>query len=73
MTRRDQPAEGTRFTCAACGKYSYLSRRDATRAARQRPRRPGSKLRPYQCGAYWHLTSQPTGTLTGWREWQGRQ
>jgi hypothetical protein len=60
------------WTCAECGKVCYLTRRAALRAARRLPRRPGSKYRAYQCGAYWHLTSQPTAVLTGWREWDSQ-
>jgi hypothetical protein len=59
------------WTCPECGKVCYLTRRAARRAASQLPLRPGSKLRAYPCGQYWHLTSQPTGVLTGWREWEG--
>jgi hypothetical protein len=43
-------------TCPDCGKVRYRTRADARAARRQlsgdRPRRV------YQCGDYWHLTSQ---------------
>ena len=56
--------------CPDCGKVCYLSRKDARRAATQvTGRRHGSKLRVYRCGRYWHLTSQPTATLTAYRDY----
>jgi hypothetical protein len=39
--------------CAACGKASYLSRRDAKRAAKGMF--PGRHHRPAKCGERWHL------------------
>jgi len=71
VSQHDAPPGTQRWTCADCGKVCYLSRRDARRGASQLSRRAGSKLRAYRCGRYWHLTSQGTGVLTGWREWEG--
>lgn len=41
--------------CLTCGKFSYLRRRDAKRAARVLYL--GRMLRTYRCGSNWHLTS----------------
>jgi uncharacterized OB-fold protein len=41
--------------CAECGKSRYPSRAAARKAARMVS--PGRRLRVYQCGDYWHLTS----------------
>lgn len=39
--------------CATCGKASYISRRDAKRAAKGMF--PGLHHRPVQCGNRWHI------------------
>ncbi|WND34016.1 hypothetical protein RI578_06770 [Streptomyces sp. BB1-1-1] len=39
--------------CPDCGKATYLSRRDAKRAARGMF--PGVHHRPVQCGDRWHI------------------
>jgi hypothetical protein len=41
--------------CPQCGKNRYPSRAAARKAARILS--PGRRLRVYQCGEYWHLTS----------------
>src|SRR6266700_1900629 len=41
--------------CAECGKTRYPSRAAARKAARMVS--PGRRLRLYQCGDYWHMTS----------------
>jgi hypothetical protein len=41
--------------CPRCGKNRYPSRAAARKAARMVS--PGRRLRVYQCGEYWHLTS----------------
>jgi hypothetical protein len=55
-----------------CGKIRYYSRDDAKRAAKAmkgKGRYPGHPLRPYRCpGGFWHLTSNPTSTVTWYRE-----
>jgi ribosomal protein L33 len=44
-----------RFACPRCGKRCYASRKAARKAARLL--RPGTHMRKYSCGGYWHLTS----------------
>jgi hypothetical protein len=44
-----------RFACPRCGKRCYASRKAARKAARLL--RPGTHMRKYRCGGYWHLTS----------------
>lgn len=40
-------------TCGGCGKASYLTRREAKRAARGMY--PSAHHRPVKCGQYWHI------------------
>ena len=54
------------FTCAACGKRGYASRDQAEKAARLL--HPGERMRAYQCGPLWHLTSQDAATAAWYRE-----
>lgn len=59
--------------CGRCGRARYDSRRSARRAARIAA--PGIRLRAYQCGDAWHLTTPagrpqfiaPPVTLSGTR------
>ena len=56
-------------SCPACGKIRFESRRDAKAdAARQAGVGGPQQLRAYQCGDYWHLTSQDAATRTAYRE-----
>ena len=65
-SRRSRALDGS--VCPACGKIRYYTRHGAkTDAARVRGR-GGPKLRPYECGGFWHLTSQPAAALTWYRE-----
>ncbi len=57
-------------TCAVCGKRSYGSKRDAKADGRRLF--PGSLMRVYQCGQWWHLTSQPTEVTAKQREYRAR-
>jgi len=41
--------------CVECGNVRYPSRAAGRKAARMVS--PGRRLRVYQCGDYWHLTS----------------
>jgi hypothetical protein len=43
--------------CGRCGRARYATRRQARHAARIAA--PGVRLRAYQCGDDWHLTSPP--------------
>jgi hypothetical protein len=56
-------------TCA-CGKIRYTSKAAAKAAARQMRGRGkgGNRMRAYQCGGFWHLTSQSTTATTHFRE-----
>lgn len=44
-----------RQECPLCGKRCYLSRKAAKKAARLL--HPGTHMRRYKCGDYWHVTS----------------
>jgi hypothetical protein len=54
--------------CPACGKHMYASKKGAKMDARRLF--PGSLMRVYQCGAYWHFTSQTTQQITKWRAYR---
>ncbi|CNG13598.1 Uncharacterised protein [Mycobacterium tuberculosis] len=43
--------------CGRCGRAHYATRRTARHAARIAT--PGTRLRAYQCGDTWHLTTPP--------------
>jgi len=45
-----------RATCPDCGKIRYPSRREARRFAARLYQ--DGRARAYQCGSFWHLTSQ---------------
>lgn len=68
--RRPEPdRRGTNLKwagCAACGKYSYPSRKAAKTRARQLY--PGETMRVYRCGDAWHMTSTSTADTTYYRE-----
>jgi hypothetical protein len=70
--RKARLADKARFAlasdCATCGKKSYLTRREAKRAAAQALGRGVKLTRAYRCGEYWHLTSQDAATVTAHRE-----
>lgn len=53
--------------CPDCGKLAYLTRTVAKRAIRQFRRRGVLLTRVYQCGDWWHVTSQDTATTTAHR------
>jgi hypothetical protein len=60
------PLRVSLHTCEVCGKQCFDSQRSAKSAA---PRIfPGKKMRFYQCGDYWHLTSVPADTMSMYRE-----
>ncbi|SES04265.1 hypothetical protein [Streptomyces qinglanensis] len=48
-------------TCPTCGRKSYLTRREARRAARAI--HPHTALRAYKCGDHWH-----NGHTSAWRK-----
>jgi hypothetical protein len=52
--------------CPACGKWAYPTRRHARQAAARKF--PGELIRAYQCGPWWHITSQLTKVVTYWRD-----
>lgn len=54
--------------CPACGKWGYCSRQVVKRAAVRIY--PGSRMRFYQCGPLWHMTSQDAETAAQHRERQ---
>jgi len=43
-----------RFACPHCGRRCYASRKAARRAARLLY--PGTHMRKYSCGSYWHVS-----------------
>lgn len=46
------------MTPCACDKRRYYTRREARRVAREiRGRGVSVKMRAYECGGFWHLTS----------------
>lgn len=53
--------------CPACGKKCYPSKRVAKSMARRLY--PGTSVRAYQCGDYWHLTSQSGKSTAAWRDY----
>lgn len=55
-------------TCPVCGKKRYSSRQAAKRDARRLF--PGDRMRVYQCGTSWHITSQTTQQVTEWRAYE---
>lgn len=59
------------FRCPACGKVSYLSRRDARRSARVLY--PGRRMRTYRHLGRWHLTSQDAQTTAARRDHRPRR
>ena len=50
-------------TCRRCGKRSYLTRREAKKAARAI--HPNVPLRAYQCGQMWHYGHSPDWVRRG--------
>lgn len=52
--------------CAACGKKNYASKQDAKRGAARI--HPGIRMRFYQCGPWWHMTSQNSDVTAWYRE-----
>lgn len=60
MTSSHEQHIRTIGTCPDCGKKRFSSRQDAKRAARRLF--PGTCLRPYQCGQFWHI-----GRTSRWR------
>lgn len=44
-----------RLECPRCGKRCYAARKAARKAARLL--HPGTHMRKYRCGDFWHLTS----------------
>ena len=74
MPQRDRPAEkmttGQGSPCPDDGKIRYYTRKQAkAEAARIRGKGHGGqgKLRVYQCGEFWHLTSQAAETVAFYR------
>jgi hypothetical protein len=56
---------GSAGWCEVCRKPRYLSRK----AARTAQRQAGSgAVRVYECGGYWHWTTQDAATVTAYRE-----
>ena len=53
--------------CPDCGKLCYASRAEAKRAARAMSGTGVTKMRPYACGQFWHLTSWPASAVAGSR------
>jgi hypothetical protein len=53
--------------CPDCGKRRYASKRAARTFARTVY--PGSRMRVYPCGDFWHVTSQDADQTTAWRDW----
>lgn len=76
--RKGRPAqEGARMhrdlgKCPECGKTIYETRRKALQDNSYRAARPGAtvKMRAYQCGDYWHLTSMPAATVAAWKDYR---
>ena len=56
------------MTACTCGKVRYESRRLARLSAREIRGRGGAKMRAYECGGFWHLTSQSTARTTWFRK-----
>lgn len=52
-------------TCPDCGKRAYETRPQAERTARRVY--PNQTMRVYQCGRWWHLTSQNAETVQWYR------
>lgn len=51
--------------CPECGKHSYTSKQQAKRSARVLY--PESRMRVYECGGMWHMTSQDAEATAGQR------
>jgi hypothetical protein len=57
-------------SCARCGRVRYFSRREARYAARIAS--PGTRLRAYRCGTFWHLgTPEGRNHRTDGAAWAG--
>jgi hypothetical protein len=56
-------------TCPDCGKRAYASKQEAKRGAARIY--PGVRMRFYQCGQWWHMTSQGAATTARYREAAG--
>jgi hypothetical protein len=54
--------------CAVCKKPRYLSRKAARTAQRQARSIGTGAVRVYECGGYWHWTTQDAATVTAYRE-----
>jgi hypothetical protein len=54
--------------CPACGKRGYASRQAAKQGAVRIY--PGARMRVYQCGSLWHLTSADAVSAAEYREHQ---
>lgn len=52
--------------CEVCGKFRYRTKKGAKQAAAQIF--PGQLMRVYDCGPWWHITSQPTEVVTRHRD-----
>jgi hypothetical protein len=50
--------------CPECGKYRYLTKSEAKRAARRIKGRIG-RLNAYRCGDFFHLGHLPGGVIQG--------
>ena len=55
-------------TCPGCGKRAYASKQEAKRGSARIY--PGVRMRFYQCGPWWHMTSQDAATTAQYREQQ---
>jgi hypothetical protein len=74
MARRDVPGGGevniatllSHGTCHDCGKVRYASRTKARHAGRVLY--PGTRMRAYECGTWWHLTSASAKKTVWFRE-----
>jgi hypothetical protein len=52
--------------CPDCGKRRYRSKRAAREFARVTF--PGARMRTYECGDFWHVTSQDAEEAEFWRD-----
>jgi hypothetical protein len=69
LRAKDRPGTGlAQLSCPACGKWAYVTRRDAKTAAAQYEARRQGRFRVYRCGEYWHLTGLGTSATAWYRE-----
>ncbi len=68
------------YSCPACGKVAYLSRRDAKVSAKQKHQ--GNRVRVYPCryasAEYWHITTMGAYATAAYKDyadslWRERQ